>query len=62
MMFWSSSHHGVEVTVHHDWATAPQVDVLLPPVTHLDTYTAWSLYAFLYLSRVYLIKSAVCDV
>lgn len=49
-----SSHHGVEVAVHHDWAPASQVDVLFPPVTHLDTETAWSLYACL--CKVHLIN------
>lgn len=61
-MFWSSSHHSVEVAVHHDWAPAPQVDVLLPPVTHLDTDTAWSHDAFSHSSKVQLIKGAVCNV
>lgn len=57
-----SSHHSVEVTVHHDWTPAPQVNVLLPPVTHLDTNAAWSLYACLCLSKVHLIKGAFCNV
>lgn len=29
------SYHDIKVTVDHDWTPAPQVDVLLPPVTHL---------------------------
>lgn len=29
------THHGVVVAVNHDRPSAPQVDVFLPPVTHL---------------------------
>lgn len=33
------SYHYIEVTVHHNRAPASEVDVLLPPVTYLETIT-----------------------
>lgn len=31
-----TSYHGIIVAVHHDGTTASEVNILLPPVTHLD--------------------------
>lgn len=33
------SYHDIKVTVDHDGTPAPQINVLLPPVTHLKQNT-----------------------
>lgn len=33
------THHDIKITVDHDWAPPSEIDVLLPPVTHLDMST-----------------------
>lgn len=32
----SQPYHSIVVAIDHDWATPPQVDILLPPITDLE--------------------------